>query len=158
MNDDDSVIVVEDSKPAAVPFGRAAYKKPDSSQVVAAVAVEAQPEAEVEKKPTPEPLGVRMSWTQFIKDGKSWSRASQHEKDEAILKWAEYAHWREHEQGGAEGHYCLLEYGMIQSRYMDHSAFVFANPDPNRDLKAARTLMDKQAYEQIRAWGYPKHR
>jgi hypothetical protein len=47
---------------------------------------------------------------------------------------------------------------MIQSRYMDHSAYVAANPDPNRDLKAARTLMEKQAYEQIRAWGYPKHR
>jgi hypothetical protein len=94
MNDEDSVIVVEDSKPAAVPFGRAAYKKPDSPQVVAAVAVEAQPEAEKEKKPKPEPLGVQMSWTQFLKDGKSWSRASQKEKDKAILKWAEYAHWR----------------------------------------------------------------
>jgi hypothetical protein len=158
MNDEDSVIVVEDSKPAAVPFGRAAYKKPDSPQVVAAVAVEAQPAAEKEQKPKPEPLGVRMSWTQFIKDGKSWSRASQKEKDEAILKWAEYAHWRENEEGGTEGHYCRLEYGMIQSRYMDHSAYVAANPDPNRDLKAARTLMEKQAYEQIRAWGYPKHR
>jgi hypothetical protein len=36
--------------------------------------------------------------------------------------------------------------------------FVGAFPDPNRDLKAAHQLMEKQAYEQIRAWGYPKHR
>jgi hypothetical protein len=59
-------LAVEDSKPAAVPFSRAAYKKPDTTQVVAAVAVEAQPEAEKEKKPRPEPRGVIKGWNQFI--------------------------------------------------------------------------------------------
>jgi hypothetical protein len=41
---------------------------------------------------------------------------------------------------------------------MDHSAHVGAFPNSCTDLKAARKLMEKQAYEQIRAWGYPKHR
>jgi hypothetical protein len=158
MDDEDSVIAVENSKPAAVPFGRAAYKKPDTTQVVAAVAVETQPEAEKEKKPKPEPRGVIKGWNQFITNGRSWIHATKREKDKAVFKWAEYAHWRGHEDGGAEGHYCLLKYGMLQSRYNNHSAYVDAFPDPTRDLKAARKLLEKEAYEQIRAWGYPKHR
>jgi hypothetical protein len=185
-DDKDSVIAAEDNEPARdgvqkvtlvytpgtepqtcsgpilaiVPFGCVADKKPapENSQVVAAVAVDAKPEADVEKKPTPEPRGPRKGWNQFTEGGKPWSLCTQEEKDKAVFKYAEYAHWRENEEGGAEGHCCLLEFGMIQSRYMDHSAYVAANPDPNRDLKAARQLMDKQAYEQIRAWGYPKHR
>jgi hypothetical protein len=161
VDDKDSVIAVEDNKPARegvqkvtlvspldtepqprsgpilaiVPFGCVADKKPalENTQVVAAVAVDAEPEADVEKKPTPEPRGPRKGWNQFTEGGKPWSLCTQEEKDEAVFKYAEYAHWRENEEGGAEGHYCLLEFGMIQSRYMDHSAYV-------ADLKAARKL------------------
>jgi hypothetical protein len=56
-----------------------------------------------------------------------------------------------------EGHYCLLEYGMLQSRYMDHSAHIGAFPNSCSDLKAARKLLEKHAYEAIGVRGYPKH-
>jgi hypothetical protein len=55
-DDKDSVIAVEDTKPAAISFGHAAYAKkpvPEKTQLVAAVAVTAKPVA----KPKPEPRG-----------------------------------------------------------------------------------------------------
>jgi hypothetical protein len=85
---------MEDYKPAAIPFGHAAYKKPalENTQVVAAVAVNAKPAADGEKKPKPEPWGIRKGWNQFIEEGKCWLHCTQEEKDKAVFKWAEYAH------------------------------------------------------------------
>jgi hypothetical protein len=74
------------------------------------------------------------------------------------LKWAEYAHWREHEEGGDEGHYSKLEFGMLQSRYMDDSDRPKFYPGVKDTPEARREFLTKQAYEAIRAWGFPKHR
>jgi hypothetical protein len=68
-DDEDSVIAVEDTKPAAISFGRAAYAKkpaPEKTQIVAAVAFTAKPVA----KPKPEPRGERKGWPKFTEGDK----------------------------------------------------------------------------------------
>jgi hypothetical protein len=56
---------------AIVPFGCVADKKPapENTQVVAAVAVYAKPEADVEEKPMPKPRGPRKGWNRFTEGG-----------------------------------------------------------------------------------------
>jgi hypothetical protein len=93
---------VEDYKPAAIPFGRAAYKKPalENTQVVAAVAVNAKPAADGEKKPTVRNSGLHRFLdkvsvvTKFIlcRSRQFRLHCTQEEKDKAVFKWAEYAH------------------------------------------------------------------
>jgi hypothetical protein len=164
-DDEDSVIAVEDTKPAAISFGRAAYAKkpaPEQTQIVAAVAVEAKPVEGTAVKAILEPLGPRKGWNKFTKGGKFWHLCTQKEKNEAIFELADYAHWRDHEKdgedGGAEGHYCRLEFGMVQSRFMDDSACPKFYPGVENTPKAVREFLTKQAYEALRAKGYPKHR
>jgi hypothetical protein len=155
-DDEDSVIAVEDTKPAAIAFGRAAYSKkpvPEKTQIVAAVAVDAEPVA----KPKPEPRGERKGWPTFTEGNKRWSLCTQEERDEAVFKWADYSHWREHEENGAEGHYCLLSYGMVQSRYMDHSAGMSALPVKGMSNKDANKFLTDNASKVLKARGYPKH-
>jgi hypothetical protein len=111
-DDEDSVIAVEDTKSLAISFGH------ESTQIVVAVAVTAKPVA----KSKPEPRGPIRGWPQFLEGDKHWSLWTQEERDKAIFNWADYTFWREHEEGGAKGHYFKLSFGMVQSRYMDHSA------------------------------------
>jgi hypothetical protein len=130
---------VEDTKPAAISFGRAAYVKkpaPENTQIVAAVAANAKLE----------PRGPHKGWPKFTEGGKRWSLCTQEERDAAIFKWADYSHWREHGKGRAEGHYCQLEYGMVQSRYIDHSAYMSAS---SRGFESDTGTQN--AYEVIRA-------
>jgi hypothetical protein len=155
-DDEDSVIAVEDTKPAAIAFGRAAYSKkavPEKTQIVAAVAVDAKPVAESK----PEPRGERKGWPTFTEGNKRWSLCTQEERDEVVFKWADYSHWREHEENGAEGHYCLLSYGMVQSRYMDHSAGMSALPVNGMSNKDANKFLTDNASKVLKARGYPKH-
>jgi hypothetical protein len=107
---------VEDTKPAAIPFGRAAYKKDPvvgTPQTIAAVTVS-----------EPSPRGPLKGWTAFVPTGKDWVSCSQEEKDTAIEKWADYSHWRTHEKGGMQEYWVLYEYGMYQSRLTDNSRLV----------------------------------
>jgi hypothetical protein len=137
-DDEDSVIAVEDKKPAAISFGRAAYAKkpaPEKAQLVAAVAVTAEPLA----NSNPEPRGPMKAWSRFLEGDKHWSLRTQEERDDAIFKWADYSHWREHEKDGDEGHYCTLLFGMVQSRYMDHSAGRSALPVAGKEANAFLT-------------------
>jgi hypothetical protein len=155
-DDEDSVIAVEDTKPAAISFGCAAYAKkpvPEKTQVVAAVAVTAKPVA----KPKPKPRGPMKGWPKFTEGDKRWSLCTQEERDEAVFKWADYSHWSENEENGAEGHYCILAYGMVQSRYMDHSAGMSALPVKGMSNKDAHRFLTDNANEVLRARGYPKH-
>jgi hypothetical protein len=148
-DDEDSVIAVEDTKPVAIAFGRAAYSKkpaPEKAQLVAAVAVTAEPVA-VSK---PEPRGPLKGWPKFTEGGKRWSLCTQEERDEAIFKWADYSHWRDHEKEGAEGHYCTLSFGMVQSRYMDHSAGCSALPVAGMTNKEANAFLTANASEASR--------
>jgi hypothetical protein len=155
-DDEDSVIAVEDTMPAAIAFGRAAYLKkpvPEKTQIVAAVAVDAEPVA----KPKPKPQGEHKGWPTFTEGNKRWSLCTQEERDEAVFKCADYSHWHEHEENGAEGYYCLLSYGMVQSHYMDHSAGMSALPVKGMSNKDANRFLTDNASEVLKARGYPKH-
>jgi hypothetical protein len=139
-DDEDSVIAVEDTKPAAISFGRAAFSKkpaPEQAQLVAAVMVTAEPVANSK----PEPRGPMKGWSRFLEGDKHWSLRTQEERDEAIFKWADYSHWRDHEKDGDEGHYCTLSFGMVQSRYSDHSAGCSALPVAKMTNKEANAFL-----------------
>jgi hypothetical protein len=154
MDDEDSVIAVEDTKPAAISFGCAAYAKkpgPEQTQIVATVAVTAMPVV----KPKPEPRGPMKGWSRFLQGDKHWSLRTQEERYEE--KWADYSHLREHEKNGAEGHYCTLSFGMVQSRYSDHRAGCSALPVANMTNKEANKFLTANTYEVLKARGYPKH-
>jgi hypothetical protein len=115
-DDEDSVIAVEDSKPAAIPFGRAAYMKGpvvETPQKIAAVTVS-----------EPSPRGPLKSWTKLVPTGKAWEACTQGEKDTAIEKWADYSHWRTHEKGGMLEYLIMYKFGLFQSRLMDNSEAV----------------------------------
>jgi hypothetical protein len=85
-DDEDSVIAVEDTKPAAIAFGRAAYSKkpaPEKTQLVAAVAVTAEPVADTK----PEPRGPMKAWSRFLEGDKHWSLRTQEEETKRFSSW-----------------------------------------------------------------------